>query len=156
MAAQRLHDLNALGHRRAEVPGAMDQVALVQVVGADAITHQLVHQIHHDVGAVIDARHEHGLRPQRDASIGQFRQRHLHLRRDLLRVVEVDVHPQGMELAQHRHQVIRDALGQEVGHAGADADDLDVGDGAQRASRFSRILGGIIRASPPESRTSRT
>ena len=49
MAAQALDDLDALADGRAEVAGALDQVALVQVVGADAVSDQLVHEVALDV-----------------------------------------------------------------------------------------------------------
>ena len=131
MPAQRFHDLQALRHRRAEVPRAVDEIALVEVVGAHAVLHQLVVQVHDDVRAVIDAGEQHGLAAEGDARVRQPRQRLFHFRRDLVRVVEVDVHPYGMVFRQHRRQLRGDALRQEDGHARADADDFDVRDGAQ-------------------------
>ena len=57
-----------------------------------------------------------------------------------LGVVEVHVHPQRVKLAQHLHQVGRDALRQEDRHARADADDLHVRDGAQAAQQILQHL----------------
>ena len=133
VAAQPLDDLDALADRGAEMPGALHQIALVQVVGPHAVAHQLVHQLLHHLDRVVDAGQQHRLAAERDAGVGQARQGRRDLGRQLVRVVEVDVHPQRMELAQHRHQLRRDALRHEDRHAAADADDLDVLDGAQPA-----------------------
>ena len=60
--------------------------------------------------------------------------------RQLGRVIEVDVHPQRMELTQHRHQLRRDALRHEDRHTAADPDDLDVLDGPQPAQDILQHL----------------
>ena len=53
------------------------------------------------------------------------------LRRQLVGVVEVDVDVERVVLLQHGHELRRDPLRQEAGHARADADDLEVRDGPQ-------------------------
>ena len=45
MAAQRLHNLDAGSHRRAEVPCALHQITLVEVVGSHSIHNQLVTEL---------------------------------------------------------------------------------------------------------------
>src|SRR5450756_1479213 len=69
VAAQALVDLDALGHAGAEVRGALGEVALVVVVGLDAVLDQLVHELLHDVGAVVDAGQKHRLVAQREAAV---------------------------------------------------------------------------------------
>ena len=67
VTAEALDDLQALADRRPEVPGALDQVALVEVVGPDPVLDQALDQLPLGVDAVVDARQEHGLVAQRDA-----------------------------------------------------------------------------------------
>jgi len=50
VAAQRFHDLDALADRRAEVAGAFDQVALVDVVRPDPVLEQAMDERPHDRG----------------------------------------------------------------------------------------------------------
>ena len=71
MPAQPFHDLDALGDRGAEVPGAFHQVALVQVVRAHADAHQIMHQLALDVRAVIHPGQQHGLIQNGDTRIDQ-------------------------------------------------------------------------------------
>src|SRR5665648_908764 len=129
VAAQALVDLNALGHAGAEVRGALGEVALVVVVGLDAVLDQLVHELLHDVGAVVDAGQEHRLVAQREAAVGEHVAGLLALGRELLGVVEVRVDVERLVLLEHRHELGGDALREDDGGAGADAHDLDVRDG---------------------------
>ncbi|OQA40918.1 MAG: hypothetical protein BWY52_02744 [Chloroflexi bacterium ADurb.Bin325] len=133
VAAQPLDDLDALADRRAEMARARHQVALVEVVGPHPVPDQLVHQLLHHLDRIVHARQQHRLRAERDARVGQQAERAAHLGRQLPGVVEVDVQPQRVELAQQRDQLRRDALRHEDGHAAADADDLHVLDRAQPA-----------------------
>ena len=131
MPAQGLDDLDSPGHRRAEVPRARHQVALVDVVGPNAGPDQLVDQLLHHVRAIVDPRQEDRLAAQRDAGVGQPGTGPADLGRHLLRVVEVDVHPQWVIAAQHGHQVIVDPLRQEDGNPCSDPHHLDVGNRPQ-------------------------
>ena len=142
MPAQALDDLEPLADRRPEVAGALDQVALVQVVGADPVLDQLVDEVALDVHAVVDAGQEHGLVAHRQAGLGQPVDGTRDLGRDLVRVVEVEVDPQRVVLLEHLAQLVVDPLGQEDRHARADPDDLDVGDLAQAAEdRLEELRG---------------
>ena len=111
MAAEPLHDLQALADRRPEVAGALHQVALVDVVRPDPDLDELLDQVALDVDAVVDARQEHRLVAQRDACPSQHVARAGELGRDLVRVVDVDVQPDRVILRQHLAQVIVDPLG---------------------------------------------
>ena len=117
MAAQALHDLEALADRRPEVPGALDQVALVQVVRPDPVRHELVDERALDVDAVVDAGEQHALVADRQPGLGQLVDRARDLGRDLVRVVEVQVDPERVVLLEHLAQLVVDALGQEDRHA---------------------------------------
>ena len=85
MAAQALDDLEALADRRPEMPAALDQVAVVEVVRPDADLDQLVHELALDVDAVVDAGEQHRLVADRDAGAGQPVDRARDLGRDLVR-----------------------------------------------------------------------
>ena len=61
MTAQTFDDLEPLTDWCTEVARAFNKVALIDVVRADAILDELVHQLAHDVHAVVDARKEHRL-----------------------------------------------------------------------------------------------
>ena len=68
MTAQTLDDLEALTHWCTEVARTFNQVALIDVVRADAILDELVHQLAHDVHAIVDAREQHRLVADRNTS----------------------------------------------------------------------------------------
>lgn len=110
---------------------AHGQVALIDVVGAHADLDQLVDQLLHGEDAVVDAGQQHALVAQGDTGVGQHGAGLGGLGGDLVGVVEVGVQPHGVILLQHVAQRGSDALGQHDGGAGADADDLHVGDLAQ-------------------------
>jgi len=54
--AQPFHDLDALADGRAEMTGAVYQVALVEVVRADTDADQVLHQLALDMDVVVDSR----------------------------------------------------------------------------------------------------
>ena len=118
---------------RPEVARALDQVALVEVVGPDPVLDEPVDERALDVDAVVHAGQEDRLVADRQAGLGQLVDRPAHLGRDLVRVVEVEVDPQRVVLLEHRAQLVVDPLGQEDRHPRADPDDLDVRDLAQPA-----------------------
>ena len=128
MPPEPLNDLNALGHRRTEVLDAHRQVALIDIVRTHAHFDHVVHQLPHDVHAVVDSPQQHGLVAKRYARIRQLAAGFLGLQRDLLGVVEVRVEPNWMILLQHVDQVVRDPLRHDHRHPGANADDLDMWD----------------------------
>ena len=107
MPAQALDDLDALGHRGAEVAGAMHQVALVQVIRAHPDAHQVLHQLALDVDIIVDTRQQDGLVAERDAGPGQFITGFGQLFGDLVRMVDVDIHPERVEFLQHIAQFSR-------------------------------------------------
>ena len=141
VAAQALHDLDALGDRRAHVARTLDQVALVEVVRPHANLHQIVHQFALDVDRIVDPGQQHALVAQRHAGPRQAITGRRQLGRDLLGMVDVDVEPEGMVLFDHLAEFGRHAHGQKDGHARADADDLHVGDGPQAAENHVHQLG---------------
>ena len=101
VAAKTFHDLEALADRCPEVSGALDEVALVQVIGPDPVRDELVHERPLDVDAVVDPGKEHALVTDGQARLGQLVDRARDLRRDLVRVVEMEVDPQRVVLLEH-------------------------------------------------------
>jgi hypothetical protein len=134
--AQPFNDLHAFGHRRAEVPGAFHQVALVDVVGPHADAYQVLHQLALDVHAVVDPRQQHALVAQRHTGTGQAVAGVRQFLGDFIGMVDVNIHPQRVVFCERVAEFAGDALGQKDRHAAADADDLDVLDFAQAAQQF--------------------
>ena len=136
VAAQVLDNFEPLAHRSAEVRRTLDEVALVEIVGPNAAAEQLLHEHLHGGGIVVDAAEEHGLVAERDARVGETPERVADLDGQLLRMVDVDTHPERVEFLQHRAQFGRDPLRQEDGHAAADTQELDVLNRAQAAEEI--------------------
>ena len=59
VTAQGFDDLDTFADRCAEVPGAVDQVALIEVIGPYPHSNQIVHQTALDQGVIIDAGQQH-------------------------------------------------------------------------------------------------
>ncbi len=142
VATQALHDLHALADGRPEMARTLDQVALVDVVRPNPNLRQPVDQRPHDVDAVVDAGQQDRLVAQRDAGPGELVAGAGDFGRDLVGVVEVEVHPQRVVLRQHLAQLVVHALGHEDRHARADADDLHVRDLADAADHRFQEPGG--------------
>ena len=90
---------------------------------------------------IIHAGQKDGLVTQRDAGTGQLVTGFGQLLGDFIRMVDMNIHPQRVELLQHVAQIIGDALGHEDRHAGSDADDLDMRDLAQPGQDLLQDLG---------------
>ena len=88
---------------------AQGQVALVDIVGADPVPDQVVDQIPHDMGTVVDATEQNGLVPQGDAGVCQLAAGFLGFGSYFFRMIEMHVQPDRMVLFQHmtRSSVIR-------------------------------------------------
>ncbi len=131
----------ALGDRGAEVPGALGEVAVVQVVGLHPVGHQGPEQPLQRLRGVVHPAQQHGLAEQRDAAPVEAPQRAARRLADLLAVIGVDHHPDGGLGGQGLHQLVGDPLGVDHRHPGVEADHLDVLDRVQR--RHDRAeLGG--------------
>ena len=141
VAAQPFHDLDPLADRGAEMARALDQVALVDVVGPDAVLDQPMNERPHDVDAVVDPGEQYRLIAERDAGAGDPVGGAGDFGRDLVGMVEMEVHPKRVVLGEHVAQLVVDALRQEDRHARSDADDLDVRDLAQAAQDRLEQLG---------------
>ena len=82
---------------------------------------------------VVDAFEEHRLAAKRNARIGKPGGRFVDFRGQLLRMGEMDTHPQGMMLLQHFYQVFGDPLRQYHRDLGSDANELNMLDRPQPA-----------------------
>ncbi len=131
VTAEGFDDFNAFVDGGAEVGGALDEVALVEVVGADAAHEEFVHEGLHDVGLVVDATEEDALVAKGDAVIGEALEAGADFGGEFAGVIGVDADEEGVVFLQHLAKRGGDALGEEDGDAGTDADELDVGDGAE-------------------------
>ncbi len=131
VAAEGFDDFNAFVDGGAEVGGALDEVALVEVVGADPAHEELVDEGLHDVGLVVDATEEDALIAEGDTVIGESLEAGADFGGEFAGVIGVDADEEGVILLQHLAKRGGDALGEEDGDSGADADELDVGDGAE-------------------------
>ena len=54
---------------------AGDRIGHVQVIGPDAVLDELLHELFHDVGIVVDALEEHSLGAEGAAGVGEACQR---------------------------------------------------------------------------------
>ena len=131
MALQRADDLEAGLDAGAEMVRALRQVRLIEIVRLHAGQQELVHQSLHDLRIVVDAFQKHGLRPERHAGIGQPAAGVDDLGRQLVRMVEMQVHIHGVIFFHDLAESGRDALRQAAGDAGADAQDFQMRDRAQ-------------------------
>src|SRR5712664_3994690 len=141
-AAQLAQDLDALGEGRSQVFEPFRDVHLVQVVGADPHGQALLHQVLDRGGAGVHPPHQHRLVLHGDALVDQPLAGLARLGRDLLGVVEVRDHEERREPAQRAGQLVVHAHGKADGNPGPDADDLDVGDGADPLQELDQPLGG--------------
>src|SRR5664280_305297 len=126
MTAQKLHDLDALVDRGSEVTDTTGQIALVDIIGSDADSHELLNELFHDIGAIVDPLEKDRLVANRNPCINQHRDSPGRLGRHLAGVVELRIEPQRMVLAQHGSQFGRDALRKDYRGTRADAYHLDV------------------------------
>jgi hypothetical protein len=144
VAAQALHDLDALRDRRPEVLRAADRVALVEVVRPHAHLHETVAERLDRRHVVVDAAQQHRLIVERNAGAQEPIARARRFGRALARMVEVHVHPHRVVLRQHVAQLVVDALRQRDGHARSDADDLEVRDRAQLREDRLELRRGVV------------
>ena len=131
VATQRLHHVEAAPHAGAQVRAAGDEVALVDVIGAHPADEELLHERLHHHGVVVHALQEDGLVAQRDAGQGKSLAGRGELAGDFLRVVGMDAQPHRTMPTEDLRQLGRNPLGEEDRDTGAQADELDVRDGAQ-------------------------
>ena len=79
---------------------------------------------------------------ERDPGVGQPRGRFRDFRRQLVRVREMDAHPQGVILAQDPRELPGHALRHDDGYFRADSDELDMRDRAQAAEQVIELVIG--------------
>ena len=108
----------------------MDQVALIDVIWADAAHDELMDQRPHYGQIIIYPFQEHTLVAKRDSVVDQALKSRLDLSRQLTRMVGMDAHPKRMKFLEHPAQFRRDSLRQENWDTCADPDKLDMFDGA--------------------------
>ena len=124
MAAQPLNDFNPLGDWCAEMLQPLGEVTLVDIVRTHPHLHQQMHQIAHNMHAVVHAAQQHALVTKRNTRIGQHLTCTHRLRRHLVRMVEMGVEPYRMVFLQHCAQFRRNALRTDNRCTAADADNL--------------------------------
>ncbi len=124
-------DFDPLCHGGTEVGGALDQIALIQVVGPDAAHEELVNEALHDFWFIVHAAQEHALIPQWHAVVCEDAEAFADLGGEFAGMIGVDADEKRVVLLQHAAQLWGDPLWKENGHAGADAEELDVRDLAQ-------------------------
>ncbi len=140
--AQALQDLDPLGERGAQVLEPLGDVHLVEIVRPDAHGQALLHQVADGGHRGVQPAHQHRLVLHRDPVVDEPLARLARLGGDLLGVVEVRDHVERREPAQRAAQLVVDAHRQADRDAGADADDLDVRDGADALEQIEEPLRG--------------
>ena len=127
VTAEAFDDLDTLGHAGAKVGGALDEVALVEVVGTNAAHEELLDKFLLDFDGVVDSLEKDGLVPHDNAGVGQATEGVADFGGEFVGVVGVDGKEEGMELLEHIAEFRGDSLGKEKRDAGAEAKELNVG-----------------------------
>jgi hypothetical protein len=140
MAAELTHDVEALPNAGSEVTRSGDEIALIDVVRTHAAEEKFLNVRFHDLGSVIDMAQEDGLIAEWDAGVGEASEGVANLEGQFTWVIGVDADEEGVELFEHGAQFRGDALGEEDGDAGADPDELEVGDGAELAEQMFEFV----------------
>ena len=120
--------------------GALDQVALVEIIGPHPAAQELLHEHLHYVGVVVHAAQQDRLIPQRNTRIGETAERLAHLDGEFPWMIDMDAHPKRVKFLQHRAKLGGNPLRKEDGDAAADAQELNVLDGAQAAEQVVEPL----------------
>lgn len=128
MAAEAFNDFDTFGDAGAQVSGALNEVALIEVVRADATHKKFVDQVALDLDGVVDLVEEDGLVPHHDTGVGEAAEAIANFAGEFARVIGVDGNEERVEFFEHRAEFGRDALGEKNGDTRANADELDVGD----------------------------
>ena len=141
MSAQALDDLDAFCNGCAEVTGTLHKVALIQVIWAHTDAGKFLNQFTLHMNTVIYAGQKHGLISKRDAyashavtGFGQFFG-------NLIRVVDVNIQPQRMELGEHVAQFLGHTHRHEDRHTRPDAYNFNMRDLAQAGKQLFQDLG---------------
>ena len=80
---------------------AVDQVALVDIIGTHAAHEELVHERLHRLEIVVHAREQDALVAERNAVIRQPLERFFHFDGQLARMIHMHTHPERMIFLQH-------------------------------------------------------
>lgn len=139
VAAEAFDDIDSFGNSGAEVGGSLDEVALVEVVGADAAHEEFVDEVFLDFDGVIDLIEEDGLISHDDAGVREAPEGFLDLGGELFGVIGVDGDEEGVEFFDHVTKFRGDALREEDGDAGSDSEELNVGDFAEAGEEFFKF-----------------
>jgi hypothetical protein len=120
------------------VRGAPREIQLVEIIRSDPDRDQFPHKFYHEVGVIVDAFEEYRLACERDAGVGETPASRSRLRSNLGRVVEVSHQIEGVVLGKESAEIGSDSLGQSAWDPGSEAENLHVGNGAQRAEDPSK------------------
>lgn len=108
---------------------AADKIALVEIVGADTAHEELMHQGAHGIEVVIDSSEEDTLVAEGNAVIGESFEGGADFEGEFAGMVDVDADKERMVFLQDAAEFGSDALGEENGDAGADAEEFEMGNG---------------------------
>ena len=139
VAAKAFDDFDPLGNSGSEVGGPLNEIALIEIVGADAAHEEFVNELLLNLDGVVDLVEEDGLVPHHDSGIGEPAKGIVNFGGEFAGVVRVDGNKEGVEFFEHRAEFGRDALGEEDGDARANADELDVGDRVEFGEEFLEL-----------------
>ncbi len=127
VTAKALDDLDAFGDAGAEVGCALNEVALVEVVWANAAHEEFLDEFLLDFDGVVDSFKKNGLIPHNNAGISQATEGVADFGGEFVGVVGVDGKEEGMELLENIAEFRGNSLGKEKRDAGAEPEELDVG-----------------------------
>ena len=111
VAAETLDDVDAFLDAGAEVAGALDEVALVEVIRAHAAHDELVDELALGLDVVIHAAEEYGLVAHGDAGIGEAAEGVANLAGEFVWMIRMDGDEERVEFLQHCAEFRSDSLG---------------------------------------------
>lgn len=115
--AQAFDDFDSLRDRRSEVGRALDEVALVEVVGSNATHQEFVNEFLLDFDRVVDLVEEDGLVAHDNTGVGETTEGVADFGGEFVRVVGVDGNEKRVELLKHGTEFRGDPLRKEDGDA---------------------------------------
>ena len=133
VAAQLFHDRQPGAHACAQVRGASNQIALVNVIRLHAAHEQLLQVCLHYVGVVVDMFEQHCLVAERHSGVSQPAECITNFRGQFARMIRVNAHEERVKLLQHCAEFRRDTLRQKCRNSRADAEEFHMRNRAQAA-----------------------
>lgn len=142
VATQSLDHLDALADTRAQMCGALDEITLIEIVGADSAHEKPVNELLLNFDRIVHPLQKHGLVTHWDACVSEAAQSITDLRGQLTGVIDVDRNKERVILLEHLAEIIGDSLREKNRDACANADELNMRDRMQAGDNALQSIVG--------------